>query len=746
MKKSFSFVCILTLLFPFLILNSGCSKKKRKPHDILDYVDPFIGTGGHGHTFPGATTPFGMVQLSPDNGRGGWDWCSGYNYSDSTIIGFSHTHLSGTGVGDMYDVLITPVTKAAVSDTTNNGSHFMLQFQSHFLHKNEKASPGYYSVLLEDSTKAELTASRRAGMQRYHYARPEKAHVVIDLGHAINFDQPRETYISVVNDSLITGYRYSGNWTPDQRVFFAIRLSKPIHDYYFSDKGQLVNHSRQLHSERGSVIIEPIMGKNAELLIKTGLSSVSIEGALSNLDTEMPGWDFDSILANNREMWRNQLKKITVPSGNKKDKTTFYTALYHTMIAPNLYSDTDGHYRGYDSIIHRTSEGDQYYTFSLWDTFRALHPLQNILNPALTNDFIHSMLRHYEESPDSLLPVWSLWGGETWCMIGYHAVPVIVDAYLKGIGNFDPQLAYQAIRKSAMSNRAGLPLYRKYGYIPSNLESNSVSKTLEYAYDDWCIAQMAKKMGKEKDYNLFIKRAGYYQNLFDTVNGFMRGKKDDSTWNAYSELFNATYTNDYTEGNAWQYSWFVPQDIPGLINLMGGKEKFSAKLDSLFTQKNGPGKNAAVDISGLVGQYVQGNEPSHHVAYLYNYAGKPWKTQKYVTTIMKSLYGDSPDGLCGNDDCGQMSAWYVFSVMGFYPVNPVSGVYELGRPLFPELTLNLPNGKKFTVKAKGLTGNKNYVESVSLNGVTLQSMQIKYADIIKGGILEFEMSRKPVKE
>ena len=723
-----------------LILNLMLTACNQNEDNFIQYVDPFIGTSGHGHTYPGATTPYGMVQLSPDNGRAGWDWSSGYHWSDSNIIGFSHTHLSGTGVGDLCDVLVTPTNLEAVSDTSDGGKNFMKQFMTTFSHSNEKASPGYYSVILDNGIKAELTATPRCGFHKYTGEGEKPIRLVIDLGFAINNDKPGETFMHLVNDTLVTGYRYSGNWAPDQWVYFAVELSRPVHKAIVVENGEISTNGTSVKSKRSGMILS--FSEPGEIFVKAGISSVSEEGAIENLRAEIPDWGFEKTKNKAVISWNNELKKLKVRTDNEDMKTVFYTALYHSMLAPNLYSDTDGKYLGYDGQIHSSGNKKHYYTFSLWDTFRALHPFMTIWQQERTTEMTEAMMRHFRESPDSILPVWTLWGNETWCMIGYHSIPVLVDAYFKGLCKDDPEELFFACKSSLMNNRAGMDLYKQYGYIPADQMKNSVSKTLEYAYNDWCIAQLANDLGKNEDYEYFLKRSENYKNVFDTRSTFMRGKLSTGEWNDEKELYNSSYRNDYTEGNAWQYTWFVPHDPDTLISLMGGNGPFVQKLDKMFETELDLGNEKAHDISGLIGQYVHGNEPAHHISYLYNYAGQPWKTQQRLTQIMHELYTTGPDGLCGNEDCGQMSAWYLMSAMGFYPVNPASGVYDIGRPFFDEIKVDVGNGKEFIVLAHNLSEYNIYVQEVKLNGENLTKPLIRHADIVSGGRLEFFMGNK----
>ena len=744
MSKFFSLSFLTMMVLSFTSCNRKTSVQQHGEKDLVDYVDVFIGTAAHGHTFPGATLPFGMVQLSPDNGISGWDWCSGYNISEDTIVGFSHLHLSGTGIGDLADILVMPVNRK-VDFTKRVKTRSDYQYRSSFRHENEKASPGYYKVYLDDNqVNAELTTSLRAGMHRYTFEQNKNNSLVLDLSFAINWDKPTDTYIKLDNDTLVTGYRFSKGWAPDQRVFFAMRLSQPVTSKILALDTVIVEDT------------DEIMGKNAKaqfffdnassdpLMVKAGISSASIEGALANLDHDIPDWDFDGVVQNARDTWKKELSKIQVKSYDENLKTIFYTALYHSCIAPNLFSDLDGSYKGADGQYHKATNFNYYSTFSLWDTFRANHPLFTITQPDKINDFIRTMLAHYDEY--GYLPVWPLQANETNCMTGYHAVPVIVDAYFKGFRDYDVNKAFEAMKHSGMQDIRGVEYYKKYGYIPADLESQSVTKNLEYAYDDWCIAQMARDLGKEEDYNYFLKRANSYKILFDPVTGFMRGKLSNGQWKPnFDPAFSSHGADaDYTEGNAWQHSFFVPQDVQGLIDLYGSAARFTTKLDSLFTESSIiKGANKSPDISGLIGQYAHGNEPSHHIAYLYDYAGKPWKSQYYIREIMDSLYTSKPDGLCGNEDCGQMSAWYVLSAIGFYPVNPADGNYVFGSPSFPEVTIQLPGDKSFHVVARSVSDKNKYIQKVSLNGKPLDRTYINYKEIMDGGELIFDMGESP---
>jgi predicted alpha-1,2-mannosidase len=689
-----------------------------------------------------------MVQVSPDNGTEGWDWCSGYNYSDTVIVGFSHKHLSGTGCGDLADILFQPTTQNITSGEYLGGPAFHQKFKARFSHSDESASPGYYKVILRDTQnlqnpiRVELTATERTAFHRYRYPDGAPVNLVLDLGYAINWDTPVETFIHVENDTLITGYRKSKGWAENQQVWFAAVFSRPISEYMLYHTGLENPGIKNVMGKFTEAILSFGTGKS-ELMMKVGISPVDEQGAINNLKMENAGWKFDQVRKSARQAWDRELGKVKVNTPDEKLRTTFYTALYHSMIAPALFSDADGRYRGSDSArTVRTAVGWNNYTvYSLWDTFRSAHPLLTLIQPDRIPDLVKAMLAHYEES--GLLPVWTLEGCETNVMIGYHAIPVIVDAAMKGF-KFDYELAFEAMKKSAMDTIRGLKSYHAYGYLPGDLENQSVSQTLEYAYDDWCIAQMAKKLGKEEDYQYFMNRYANYRNVFDPETRFMRGRMSDGTWRQnFNPLYSSHDVHDFTEGNSWQYTWFVPQNPDDLIRLMGGRERFVMRLDSLFnTTEKVVGENASMDISGMVGQYAQGNEPSHHVAYLYNIAGEPAKTQEIVHRICTTLFTDQPDGLCGNEDCGAMSAWYVFSAMGFYPMNPADGIYQIGTPALDKVTLNLPGDKTFTISAENLSASNFYVKSVTLNGKSLDRMYITHQEILAGGELKMTMEGK----
>jgi predicted alpha-1,2-mannosidase len=719
-----TFILVVILLF-FNCQNPSSVSEAQKDQPLITYVNPFIGTGGHGHTYPGATMPFGMMQLSPDTRLEGWDGCSGYHYTDSYIYGFSHTHLSGTGISDYGDILLMPTNEAIF----NNGADGKKGYRAHFSHDNETAEPGYYKVHLDSTNiNVELTVAQRSGIHKYEFPSAENQFVILDLEHR---DKVLDAKIDKVSNTEIVGYRHSEAWAKDQRLYFVIKTSHP-----FNDVLQSPAESGMPGARRSALnFINP---NNEPIIIKVGISAVDIDGARKNLEAEVLNKDFGTVKKEAQEAWEAQLEKIVVESEDTDKKTNFYTALYHTMLAPQLYQDVDGRYRGMDLEIHKTTDFDYYSVFSLWDTYRAAHPLYTIIEQDRTNDFINTFLAKYDEG--GIMPMWDLAGNYTDCMIGYHAVPVVADAYLKGIRDYDIEKAFEAMKHSATRNKFGLEAYKTYGFIPVDEESESVSKTLEYAYDDWTIAQMAKAMGKTEDYKTYIQRAQYYKNVFDPETQFMRGRFRN-TWFAPFDPYEVNF--NYTEANAWQYSFYVPQDILGFINLLGGKEKLEQKLDELFTAKTETSGREQSDITGLIGQYAHGNEPSHHMAYLYNFVNKPHKTQEKVHQILTELYTNDPDGISGNEDCGQMSAWYVLSSMGFYSVTPGSNQYIIGTPLFDKATINLENGKEFTISTNNLSDTNIYVEYVKLNGKTLDVTYLNHDDIINGGALEFTMTDNP---
>ncbi|WP_343583862.1 GH92 family glycosyl hydrolase [Flavobacterium sp.] len=735
----------ITLLSLTVIFTASCKinvdKNKHPQSFATNYVDPFIGTGGHGHTYPGATVPFGMLQVSPDNGISSWDWCSGYHYSDSIVSGFSHLHLSGTGIGDLADILFMPTDKK-LDLTAKAASRDFLPYKSKYNHVNEKAIPGYYQVFLEDpKINVELTSTQRTAYHKYTYNNNNTQSVVVDLGFAINWDKATKTAITVEDANTISGYRYSTGWAKNQKVFFVAKFSKPIIESIITaDKKVVSAKSAEGENTALQLFFDPKNSK--ELGVKVALSSVSIANAKDNLEENK---EFEKVKTDASAVWNKALSKITVETPVDSLKTIFYTALYHAQVAPVTYSDKNGQFRTEDDKIVTSKNYTAYSTLSLWDTFRAENPLLTILDPNRVSDMVNSMLAYYETK--KILPVWTLYANETNTMTGYHSIPVIVDAYLKGIKGFDAEKAFEAMKATMMQDERGLNLYKKNGYIPYNLLDESVTITLEYAYDDWCVAQMAKALGKTADYEFFSKRSKAYEYLFDAKSGFMRGKSEDGkSWN---EPFDPKHSNhrehtDYTEGNAWQHSWFVPHNVDEFIKLHGGNDTFTKRLEQLFTESSEiTGNNVSADISGLIGQYAHGNEPSHHIAYMFNHAGQPWRTQYWVRHILDTQYNTTANGLSGNEDCGQMSAWYVFSSMGLYPMNPASGEYEIGSPIFEKSTLNLPNGKTFVIEAENVSDKNFYIQSATLNGKTFNKTAISHQEMQKGGILHFVMGAQP---
>jgi predicted alpha-1,2-mannosidase len=670
--------------------------------DLTRYVNPFVGTGGHGHTFPGAIVPFGMVQLSPDTRLTGWDGCSGYHYSDSVVYGFSHTHLSGTGISDYGDILLMPAVGAKKTYT------------SRFSHENEKASPGFYSVRLDDDNiLVELTATTRTGRHRYTFPATNEADILLDLGHR---DKVIDSGLKIEGETVV-GWRRSQAWARDQVVYFAIQFSERFIEHKLDNLKTVFRFDAR---------------NGQPILVRVGISAVSVDGAVRNLQAEH--WDFDKVRADAAAAWNRELSKITVTGGTDAQLTNFYTGLYHAMTAPNVFMDVDGRYRGRDFKIHQATLFTNYTVFSLWDTFRAAHPLYTIIDTKRTRDFIRTFLAQYEQG--GRLPVWELAANETDTMIGYHAVSVIADAAAKGIDDFDLKKAFAAMKHSAELRHYGLGSYIDRGFIGTEDERESVSKVLEYAYDDWCIAEVARMLGEKADQKRYLARAQSYKNVFDPVTGFTRPR----TNGGWTEPFDPReVTFHFTEANAWQYTFFVPQDVNGLIDRLGGREKFARKLDEMFAAESKTTGREQADITGLIGQYAHGNEPSHHIAYLYNYAGQPWKTQYRVRQIMDQFYKPTPDGLIGNEDCGQMSAWYVLSAAGFYPVTPGSTTYAIGTPLFPAIQFNLENGKSFAIKAPGVSERNVYIQSATLNGKPYRKSYIDHADLMAGGEMVLRM-------
>ena len=720
-----SFLCSFTACVP--------AGTEGRAECLADCVNPFIGTDFTGNTYPGAQVPFGMVQLSPDNGLPGWDRIAGYFWPDSTIAGFSHTHLSGTGAGDLYDISFMPVMLPYREAEAPLGIH------SKFSHEEESASAGYYKVRLSDyDIQVELTATPRCGVQRYTFPKGDAA-VFLNLRKALNWDATVDAHVEQVDSVTIRGYRFSNGWAREQRVFFCTRFSRPL--AMSLDTVAILTEGKRTGT---SVIARFDFQAEAgeQLVVSTALSGVSMDGAMRNLQAEVPEDDFDKCLAAAREAWDRQLGRIEVRCEDRDEKVKFYTALYHAMLAPTLYSDVDGAYLGPDRQEHRTEGWDNYGTFSLWDTYRAAHPLYTLVAPERVDDMVNSFIAFYEQN--GRLPVWNMWASETDMMIGYHAVAVIADAYLKGIGGFDAEKALEACVATAnLDDYRGIGAYKKLGYVPCDLKDPynaddwSLSKTLEYAYDDHCIARMAEKMGRTDIAEEFYRRAQNYRNVYNPETGFMQPR--DSRGHFVEPFSPDDYTPHICESNGWQYFWSVQHDVEGLIELAGGKERFAQKLDSMFTYHPGEDDELPIFSTGMIGQYAHGNEPSHHVIYLFNAVGQPWKTQQYAARVMHELYLNTPAGLCGNEDCGQMSAWYVFSAMGFYPVDPVSGRYELGTPLYPEVKLHLADGKTFTVRANGVSRENCYVKSVKLNDVPYDKTYITHEQILSGGVMEIEM-------
>ena len=718
-------------------------------NDYAKYVDPYIGTGFHGHVFLGAHVPFGAVQVGPSNFVRGWDWCSGYHYSDSIVVGFSQLHLSGTGIGDLGDVLITPYT-GAIKSTPGTQKDPFSGYSSKYSHANETVKPGYYSVLLNNyGIKAELTASERVAFHKYTFPENTESHIAINLEYGIGWDSPTETFLKKTDAQTYVGYRFSTGWAKNQRVYFAIKLSKPVDDFRLFDQQQPVEGS----SAKGKAVTGVLSfstEKGEVIMLKIGISPVSEENALKNITAEISGWNFTKTASAAYEAWSRELSKVRVSDPDIHHLRTFYTALYHLYTAPILFNDHNGDYRGTDKQVYSNPGFQNYTVFSLWDTYRAAQPLFTILQPERVSDMINSMLTFYKQQ--GKLPIWPLMGNETDCMVGYSAVPVVADAIFKGFKNIDAELAFEAMKSSSMRDDYGMNYLKEKGYIPADKEPESVSKALEYCISDWCIAQVAKKLNKTKDFEYYTKRASLYTEYFDPKTKFMRARLND--WN-FREPFNPFFSSitidnkewkDYTEGNGWQYTWLVPEDVEGLIKLLGGDKPFVSKLDSLFIVKGNLGENAPPDISGLIGQYAQGNEPSHHIAYMYAYAGEQWKTAEKVRYIMTDLYTDKPDGLCGNEDCGQMSAWYISSAMGFYPVNPANSAFVLGSPLFNSVSIQVSGGKSFTVKAIKNNEQNIYIQSATLNGKPYTKSFITYQEIMQGGTLEIEMGNKPDKQ
>jgi predicted alpha-1,2-mannosidase len=702
--------------------------------DVTRFVNEFIGTGGHGHTHPGATVPFGMVALGPDTYNEGWDWCSGYHYSDSSIMGFSHTHLSGTGIGDMMDVLVMPGT-GAVRTAPGTREKPQEGYRSRFSHSDEKAEPGYYSVLLKDyAIQAELSATERAGIHKYTFPKSDSSHFVVDLGHGYG-GRSRATNgdLKIVDGTTITGGKTVNGWARGRQIFFAMKFSKPFQSAEIAAPLVAAIH---YNTTAGEVIY-----------VKVGLSAVSVEGAMRNLEREIPAWDFAGVRQAAHNAWQRELSKIAIEGADPKQREIFYTALYHSMQAPTLFDDTDGQYRGMDGTVHRLTGGaHNYTTFSLWDTYRAAHPLYTLIEPERLPDMVNTLVRMSEESPAGM-PVWPLQGKETGTMTGYHSASVIAEACVKGIKGIDYARAYGPLRKRALEDDfRGLAYFRKLGYIPSDKVSESATRSLEYSYDAWAVAQVAHSLGKMDDYRLLLAQSKNYRNLFDKKVGFIRPKLESGQW---AEGFDPTATGttkkwrDFTESNSWQGTWAAQHEPEAYIELLGSPDAFVQKLDALFNQKVEIKGEVPADMTGLVGMYAHGNEPSHHVAYLYNYAGAAYKTQDRVRDLLDHQYDNQPDGLSGNEDCGQMSAWYVISALGFYAVNPASGNYVFGSPLFTKATIELGANRHLVVEVKRNSPSDKYIQSVTLNGKAYDKIWFSHQAVARGGSLVFKMGSQP---
>lgn len=714
------------------------------------FVDPYIGTGGHGHTFLGVVKPFGGVQIGPSNNNKGWDWCSGYHYSDSVVIGFSHLHLSGTGCSDGGDLLFMPYT-GDLKSTPGTQENPTLGFASHYSHEREKATVGYYSLYLDDyDINVELTASDRVAFHRYTFeGKTKEKQVMINLKDGSG-DHATETFMEQVDDKTIRGYRFSRGWAPEQEIFFTAVFSEPVELFLFDTVDTLVVNKNgkpvKVLKTRGLKGNLRLAENAKEVKVKVGISPVSMENAKKNIDAEINHWDFEKVVAQATQTWNQELDRIKIETKNNSVRRIFNTAMYHAFMQPIHFNDVNGDYRGSDKIVYENAGFTNYTVFSLWDTYRAAHPLYTIVQPDRVPDFINSMVAIYEQK--GRLPVWHLYGGDTNEMIGIQSIPVIADAILKGFEGFDYEKAFEAMKNSMLSDYKGLKYIRENKYIPSDKEGESVAKGLEYAIADWGIAQVAKKLGKMDDYKLFSERASYYKLYWDKDTDFFRGRNVDGSFRLPFDPFRSTHRNDdYCEGNGWQYTWLVPHDVEGLISLFGSEKAFVNKLDSLFLlDESLLGDHASPDISGLIGLYAHGNEPGHHTVYLYAFAGEQWKTAERVREVLTTKYFDKPDGIDGNEDCGQMSSWYIFSALGFYPVNPSNGIYVFGSPLLDRAEIALPHGKKFIIETENNSAENIYIQSVVLNGKKYPYSYIKHADIMKGGTLKFVMGKNPNKK
>lgn len=733
--------------FLFCMLGFIGTSCDNKPADstpttsLSRYVDPLIGSGGHGHVFVGACVPFGAVQVGPSNFYKGWDWCSGYHYGDSVIIGFPQLHLSGTGIGDLGDVLIMPYMGDIKLDKGIETERFS-GYSSLYSHKNEVAEVGYYSVKLDDyGIKVELSASERTGIHRYTFPEGINARIIVDLKDGIN-DRATDTYIEQVDKNTFIGYRISSGWAKIQKVFFAIKTDLPVEKFsVYDDTNSLDAVKGQGQAIKGLMSFDEAP---ESICLKVGISPVSPENALANIEAEIPHWDLEKVRAEAVEKWDRELSKIEIETTDEAARRIFYTAMYHSMIHPSLFNDHNGDYRGANGKIYN-SKADNYTILSLWDTYRAAHPLFNIINTQKSTEFVNTMLDIFDQT--GKLPIWHLMGYDTGTMVGISSFEVISEAYVKDIEGFDPERAYHALKTTANSDTLGLNYHRKFEPIPSDAEIHRpVARALEYSIGDGSIAYMAKKMGKDEDYEYFAKRAQNYKLYYDKKTGFIRGKLANGKWNPVFDPIKSVkpWATDYAEGNAWQYLWLAPQDITGLADMLGGKDVFVKRLDEFFAlESDQDDPDVLVDLTGTIGQYAHGNEPSHHIVYMYTYMGQQWKTAEKVRYILQEFYHDQPDGIIGNEDCGQMSAWYILSSMGFYPVLPASGDYVIGSPLFDKVTVNLENGKQFTVEAIGNSPENIYIQSMELNGKPYEKTFITHRDITNGGILKIRMGSLP---
>lgn len=736
-KKSLLFVPVLSLC----LASCGSSQKGQEMEDLTQFVDPRIGTGGHGHVFYGANVPYGFIQLGPTSIPQSWDWVSGYHVSDSTVIGFPHTHLSGTGIGDLHDINVMPVV-GEVTYSRGDASSYETGLWSYSDRSKEVVTPGYYRTHLSRyNVDVELTATKRVGFHKYTFLGNESPAIVFDMVNGGCWDKTTEAVIRVVNDSTVSGYRYSKGWADDQRVFFRAEFSRKFDNVEF-----IVNDSvKEGDMAKGAQLFARVnfaAGNQEPVYMKVALSPTSEEGAQLNMQTELSGWDFEKTIADAKAAWNKELNKVKVYTTDEASKKIFYTSLYHTLFAPSEFCDVNGDYYGADKQMHKGEGSVNYTTFSLWDTYRAAQPLMTILHPEKMSDIINTMLHIYQQQ--GKLPVWHLMGCETNCMVGNPGVPVVADAILKDIKGFDTELAFKALKESSMLPERGMEHRIEYGFIPADKMTEAIAYDMEYAIADWAVAQAAQKLGKQEDYEYFLKRSKSYKNYFDASTGFMRGKMLDGSWRTpFSPYASSHRDDDYCEGNAWQYTWLVPHDVEGLVECFGSKEAFVNKLDSLFLANGDMGEASSPDISGLIGQYAHGNEPSHHTVYLYTLVGQPWKTADRIKEILHTMYTDQPDGLSGNEDVGQMSAWYILSSFGFYQVEPAGGKFVFGYPNFDKVEITVPAGK-FVIERENKGQQNNYIQGIVLNGTEYKKPWIEYADIMKGGELKFLMGDEPV--